>query len=89
MKLFIYGIETISGTEHGKLVSCGFDLLPVYGALKFAYIKSFITHKINLSEKTASGGRIDGSPGPEAAGFDLIYAVREKRVILRRLYNVP
>ena len=45
VKLFINGTEAIPGAEHGKLVSYGFDPLPVNSTLEFTDIKSFYTHR--------------------------------------------
>ena len=45
LKLLVRRPVTISGTQHGELVSGAFYLRPVYNSLKFTDIKSLYTHK--------------------------------------------
>ena len=44
VKLFIHGVEAVPRSEHGELVTRGFDPLPVDNPLEFTDIKSFYTH---------------------------------------------
>ena len=73
-ELFINCIIPISGPEHCKFISGGFDFFPVYFALKFTDIKSFIFIYYSFINMTAGWKNFS-----RAEIFNLIYAGNRKK----------
>ena len=49
LKLFVNRIESITCTNHSKLIACVFNPFPVDFSLKFADIKSFYIHNASIN----------------------------------------